>query len=47
MNVGHYSLEDRFRHAWWVPITFPPCNIASELRSRVDRPMLILVIFNF
>ena len=47
MNVGHYSLKDWFHQARWVPNTFPPCNIASELRSKVDRPVLILVIFNF
>ena len=47
MNVGHYNLEDRFHRARWVPNTFPSCNIASELRSRVDRPMFILIIFNF
>ena len=29
--------EDRFHRARWVPNTFPPCNIASELRSRVSR----------
>ena len=47
MNVSHHSLEDRFHWAGWVPNTFSPCNIASELRSKVDRPMFILIIFNF
>ena len=47
MNVGHHNLEDQFHQARWVPNTFPPCNIAPELRSRFDRPMFILVIFNF
>ena len=47
MNVDHHSLEDQFHQIRWVPNTFPPCNIVSELRSRVDRPMFILVIFNF
>ena len=37
MNVDHHSLEDRFHRARWVPNTFPPCNIASELRLRVSR----------
>ena len=37
MNVDHHSLEDRFHRARWVPNTFPPCNIASELRLRVRR----------
>ena len=27
--------------------TFPPCNIASKLRSTINRLMLIYVIFNF
>ena len=45
MNVGHHSLEDRFHQATWVPNTFPSCNIASELRSRVDKPMFILVLY--
>ena len=47
MNVGHHSLVDQFHQARWVPNTFPPGNIASELRSRVDKSMLIHVIFNF
>ena len=47
MNVGHHSLEDMFNKVRWVPNTFPPCNIAFELRSKIDRSMLILVIFNF
>ena len=47
MNVGHYNLEDRFHRVRWVPNTFPSCNIASELISRVDRPLFILIIFNF
>ena len=47
MNVRHHSLEDQFDWARWVPNTFPPCNIAFELRLRVDRPMLIFIIFNF
>ena len=47
MNVDHHSLEDRFHWAKWVPNTFLPCNIAFELRSKIDRSMLILVIFNF
>ena len=46
MNVGHHSLEDQFHRARWVPNTFPSCNITSELKLRVDRPMFILVIFN-
>ena len=37
MNVDHHSLEDRFHQARWVPNAFPPCNIASELKSRVSR----------
>ena len=37
MNIGHHSLEDQFYRARWVPNTFPPYNIASELRSRVSR----------
>ena len=37
MNVGHHNLEDRFHRARWVPNTFPSCNIASELRSRVNK----------
>ena len=37
MNVGHRSLEDRFHRVRWVPNTFPPCNIASKLKSRVSR----------
>ena len=47
MNVGHHSLEDWFHWARWVPNTFPPFNIASELRSRVSRLTLIHVIFQF
>ena len=47
MNVGHHSLEDQFHQARWVPNTFPSYNIASELKSKVDRPIFILVIFNF
>ena len=47
MNVGYHSLEDQFHMARWVPNTFPSYNIASELRSRVDRLMFIFVIFNF
>ena len=35
MNVNHHSLEDRFHRVRWVPNTFPPCNIAFELRLRV------------
>ena len=27
--------------------TFPPCDTASELRSRIDKSILILVTFNF
>ena len=47
MNVGHHNLENQFHWERWVPNTFPPCNITSELRSKIDRSMLILVIFNF
>ena len=47
MNVGQHSLEDQFHRARWVPNTFPSYNIAFELRSRVDRPMFILIIFTF
>ena len=46
MNVGYHSLEDWFHRVRWVPNIFSPCNIVSKLRSRVDRLMLILVIFN-
>ena len=37
MNVSYHNLEDRFHWVRWMPNTFPPCNIASELRSRVSR----------
>ena len=47
MNVGHHSLKDQFHRVRWMPNTFPSCNIASELRLRVDRSMLIFVNFNF
>ena len=37
MNVGNHNLEDQSHWVRWVPNTFPPCNIAFELRFRVDR----------
>ena len=36
MNAGHHSLEDWFHWARWMPNIFPPCNITSKLRSKVD-----------
>ena len=45
MNVGHHSIKDQFHWTRWMPQTFPSCNIASKLRSRVDKSMLIHVIF--
>ena len=47
MNVGHHSLEDWFHWARWVPNTFPPFNIASELKSKVSRSNVYLCNFLF
>ena len=47
ITIGHHNLEDQFHWVRWVPIIFLSCNITSELRSRVDRSMLIHVNFNF
>ena len=47
MNVGHHSLEDRFHRARWVPNTFPSCNVASELKSRVSRSNVYPCNFQF
>ena len=45
MNVGYHSLENQFHRVRWVPNTFPSCNVASELRSRVSKSSTYLCNF--
>ena len=47
MNVDHHNLKDWFHWVRWVPNTFPPCNIASKLKSRVCRSNAYPYNFNF
>lgn len=46
MIIGHHNLEYRFYWARWVSNTFPFCNLAFELRSRVLILVFIYVIFD-